>query len=92
MEKLIHYLYECAQEWVMPNIHSEDLMNLEFLKPFIKWLVENDKIDFVKVIQKKWHWEIDNIMLSMKEREYLELLMLLAIQNEPLTFLISILK
>jgi hypothetical protein len=59
---------------------------------FIKRLVDNDKIDFIKVIQKKWHWEIDNIMLSMKEREYLELLMLLAISNEPIEFLISILK
>lgn len=59
---------------------------------FIERLVKNDKIDFIKVIQKKWNWEIDNIMLSMKEREYLELLILLAIQDDPLQFLSQIIK
>lgn len=62
---------------------------------FIKWLVENEKIDFEKPI-----WEFANkYKLIVSDSFYLkelskedELLMLLAIQDEPIRFLISILK
>ena len=52
---------------------------------FIKWLVENDKIDFKKLTvnyiyhDDEWSWEK-------------ELLMQLAIQEKPIEFLVSILK
>jgi hypothetical protein len=52
---------------------------------FIKWLVENEKIDFKKLTvnyiyhDDEWSWEK-------------ELLMQLAIQDEPIEFLVSILK
>lgn len=63
---------------------------------FIKWLVENDKIDESKLIQKwlkyilvyEWqHWTPTN-----KGMQYLQLLMLLSIQDEPIEFLIEIIK
>lgn len=64
---------------------------------FIKWLVDNDKIvDFVDkketlVSLRKWStsplWYIE-----MVTPKYEQLLMLLAIQDEPIEFLISILK
>ena len=60
---------------------------------FIKWLVENDKIDF-----SKFEYMI-NIKAPKRELYYTKagfhteaLLMLLSIQDEPINFLISILK
>ena len=50
---------------------------------FIKWLVDNDKIDFIKLIQKQY---------PIKELEYYRLLMSLSIQENPIEFLISILE
>lgn len=44
---LIQYLYECGKENIIPPIHCEDLMNLEFLRPFVKWLFDNNKLDFM---------------------------------------------
>lgn len=69
---------------------------------FIKWLVENDKIDIKKLIIKgemrSW-WDFDNKKWDEETWEeswnkyFSELcLMILAIQDEPIEFLISILK
>ena len=63
---------------------------------FIKWLVENDKID----INEEWNdYEKTNLYCNsdffqlQKHYSYYEsLLMLLAIQDEPIEFLVSILK
>ena len=60
---------------------------------FIKWLVENEKIDYEK-LSKEWFivrtYDLDEIGESF---DYVErLLMLLSIQDEPIKFLISILK
>ena len=54
---------------------------------FIKWLVENDKIDTEK--------EIKNSELNWLHEHYFRedcLLMILAIQDEPIRFLCEILK
>ena len=89
-EKLIHYLYECVQEWVIPNIHSEDLMNLEFLQPFVRRLIEKDKIQYTRIPEHRYvsdhcekciyEWMTDNV------------LMWLAISDTPVEDLISYLK
>ena len=62
---------------------------------FIEWLIKKKKVDLDKrptrnkyrIQQYKtelwWYWKID---------EYSELLMLLSIQDNPITFLLSILK
>ncbi len=61
---------------------------------FIKWLVDNDKIDRDRVLisfsmsESDWLW---NYYWHWVEC-YQSLLMLLAIQDEPIEFLISILK
>jgi hypothetical protein len=71
---------------------EKNLNKLSELKPFIKWLVENDKIDLDKTWYKKadfqevWNWDWRTV------RWYEMLLMLLAIQDEPIQFLIKILK
>ena len=63
---------------------------------FIKWLVENDKIDIDKYYEFMTNENIDisNACweLDMDKEFYYELLMMLAIQDEPIEFLISILK
>lgn len=56
---------------------------------FIKWLVENDKIDFSNLkISELTSWT--DLFYSFSDTEVL--LMLLSIQDEPISFLISILK
>ena len=57
---------------------------------FIKWLVENDKIDIesycrITSIERKWEKDV-------YRDEVDSLLMLLAIQDEPIRFLCEILK
>jgi hypothetical protein len=68
---------------------------------FIKWLVENDKIDIVKVYENLTDYEIEIRIRAVKELlenneedtiSYLKLLMLLSIQDEPIRFLCEILK
>lgn len=98
----IHYYDNEKDEFVFDNVK---LYIISKQYGFIKWLVENDKIDIEKIDWLKliptltyqnmiddcdcwkshWHpytfaWYID------------ELLMLLAIQDNPIDFLISILK
>ena len=55
---------------------------------FIEWLVENEKIDFEKKLNTLRFESLVNQTLD----SYLALLMLLAIQDEPIRFLTSILK
>ena len=68
---------------------------------FIKWLVENDKIDIVKVYENLTDYEIEIRIRAVKELlenneedtiSYLKLLMLLSIQDEPIRFLCEIIK
>ena len=69
---------------------------------WIKWLVENDKIDTSKANDKNLNgYEIELRIRAVKELVadseektvlYLNLLMLLAIQDEPIRFLCEILK
>ena len=72
-------------------LREERLLSKKFW--FIKWLVENDKIDF-----SKFEYMI-NIKANKRELYYTKagfhteaLLMLLSIQDEPIEYLISILK
>ena len=56
---------------------------------FIKWLVENEKIEYTKLNKihtRKW------LNVLIEQNLYEDLLMLLSIQDNPIEFLISILK
>ena len=59
---------------------------------FIKWLVENKKIDFSKVKEKIWlERELyDRMLYWYKEEDFL--IMILSVEDEPIEFLVSILK
>ena len=56
---------------------------------WVKWLVENDKIDIDKIEEKSEYTFIKN---GWGEHIIEDVLMLLSIQDEPINFLISILK
>ena len=99
MEKLIELLNEYREkelwyrvpEWEekwQPWIITEQLISKKFW--FIKWLVENEKRDIesycrITSIERKWEKDV-------YRDEVDSLLMLLSIQDEPINFLISILK
>ena len=96
MEKLIELLNE-FEKTLEPNLQvrwtvlwieatPELIVGKKFW--FIKWLVENDKIDF--------EWKLNTLrfesLVDQTLDSYLALLMLLAIQDEPIRFLCEILK
>lgn len=68
-------------------IHETVLISKNFW--FIQWLIENDKIDFEK--DKYWMIFYEDWVQKFIESEE-EILMELSIQDNPIKFLISILK
>ena len=76
------------------NWNYSELLCISKGYEFIQRLVENDKIDKYKVIELEHNWirpfKLDNLYWEIKLEE--RLLMLLSIQDEPISFLISILK
>ena len=99
MEKLQELLkeYQLSKwEWVRlawPDVEVNDKEELVLEATliskkygFIKWLVENEKID----LEIALIWLESNDRTSYTETE--ELLMLLSIQENPIEFLVSILK
>lgn len=58
---------------------------------FIKWLWDNEYIDYTEVIRNKWDWWFSNEMISLDEKRYCEILMLLSISEDPIRLLIYIL-
>ena len=77
--------FDVSLDWyVMLWIHEVVLISKKF--EFIKWLYENDKIDFRKLDDNPDWYDINT------NREYLDLVALLSIQDNPIEFLISILK
>lgn len=107
MEKLIDLLNEYEKtlepnlqiEWTEVWIKSTPEIVISKKFWFIKWLVDNDKIDRdkSKIITAKTEIVLgmnftDVFVITKRYWLYEQLLMLLAIQDEPINFLISILK
>ena len=91
MEKLEKLLKEYAPNYCndLPNgiIMDELVISKRFW--FIKWLVENDKIDLLKLTcMNPQYTEILDSDFSWEER----IIMVLSIEENPISFLISILK
>ena len=91
--KLIKYAEDYAEST------SEDVTEKIISKKywFIKWLVDNGKMDWRKFLGLwyeiaviDWRWEDTYILETFDDYE--QLLMYLAIQDEPISFLISILN
>ena len=84
------YLYTYAEDYWASKSRNITLDVISKQYWFIKWLVENDKIDTesycrVTSIERKWEKDV-------YRDEVDSLLMLLAIQDEPIRFLCEILK
>lgn len=78
----LHYYCNYKDEYVFDNVYYR-IISKNFW--FIKWLVDNDKIDLDKLEKKVLK---ENLIRKFDEW----LLMLLSIQEKPIDFLISILK
>ena len=105
IETLIELLneYDEIREYAEVDLEDE-LISLKIISKwywFIQRLVDNDKIDIVKVYKNLTDYEIELRIRAVKELVadseektvlYLNLLMLLSIQESPIDFLISILK
>lgn len=97
IEKLIRYLLESKweeykgeyYEWYRDVELEQNIDSLSELKPFIKWLVENEKIDFSR------EWDLSNELVNLFGRKLDNaewVIALLSIQDEPIRFLCEILK
>ena len=90
-----YYHSEIGNE-VIEHIPNYYLISKKFW--FIKWLVENEKIDYEKIEKQTkcknivgWKEFLD-FDIERDFTPYEEVLMWLAIQDEPIEFLVSILK
>lgn len=115
MEKLIELAikYDREKEWTSfdwsitnwdfeNHIYQKYLISKEYW--FIKWLVENDKIEtdwilsdnltytYFQIPQKYYMWWCQSLMMQMNKLFYLRIVACLSIQDNPIDFLISILK
>ncbi len=79
-------VFNCIHRWNWERCDKEWICSKSFW--FIKWLVENDKIDIEEVEKINQTW---NVYIRFWW-DYEKVLMILAIQDEPINFLISILK
>ena len=79
------------------NVFNYEVFTLNIISKkfwFIQWLVDNDRIDYYKTGEI-----VDTYKWSLREKTYVvsdcvveSILMLLSIQDDPISFLISILK
>lgn len=70
--------------WSLLNVHETVIISKKFW--FIQRLVDNKKICFTK-LEDNWVWYDINT-----GNDYLDMLALLSIQDNPIDFLISVLK
>ena len=96
--------WDKTDPWEWDNLYWDTAVAYLISKSFwfIKWLVDNDKIDTSKANDKNLNgYEIELRIRAVKELVadseektvlYLNLLMLLSINENPISFLISILK
>ena len=79
-------LFNSMNEWISG---TEDLQVISKKFWFIKWLVDKDKIDF----SREWDLAIELVNLFERKLNNAEwVIALLSIQDNPIEFLVSILK
>lgn len=94
MEKLLELLNEYRTEKGERNLNefevSQTLDSLNYLRLFIDWLVDNDKIDLLKrtFMNLRYAEEIIAGHFSLEEK----IIIILAISENPISDLISVLK
>ena len=97
MEKLIELLKEYDNEefwealYMENKVYANDFLIISKKYWFIKWLVENEKIDTTN-LQDYWdRWEMWIWVFANMYKSDL-IILTLSIQDNPIEFLISILK
>ena len=97
------YVEQMQKEWInvcRPQVQQYDILYMILISkhyPLIKWLVDNDKISWRKC-SDLWYeiavidWVLEDVDIMRTFDDYEQLLMYLAIQDNPIEFLISILK
>lgn len=86
-------VYGVDCDWETEITMYSDLYSKQYW--FIKWLVDNEKVDFRKLDYKKFSGDIPTRYYLWTYIRYSfenEILMALSIQDNPIEFLISILK
>ena len=101
MEKLIELLNEhektkdpsVQMEWreshLLSNFNKYYIISKDSW--FIKWLVENDHVDFDKLLEQNWLFRVFFYNVEW-EKNYDRLIMFLSIEDKPILFLSKILK
>lgn len=106
MERLIELLNEKHNlEWVLwsnmnwdylfvkwdkeNKFYEEQIISKKFW--FIKWLVENDKIDRNRILKEDWQFRLFYYDLE-RVKNYDRLIMYLSVEDNPIEFLVSLLK
>ncbi len=94
MGKLMKYVEEMQKEWInicRPRFQEYYLVEMALISKhywLIKWLVENDKIDYQK---SPWEIMFDDLMWTTFSLED-SIVMMLSISDTPIDDLISYLK
>lgn len=96
MEKLLKLLNEYDKDSMRTEksvyAHETGVISKKFW--FIQWLVDTEQFDYWKVgeIENTYQWSLREKVYVVSDCVYESMLMLLAIQDDPISFLISILK
>ena len=95
--EIIKIIAKIRQKYKATGDRDADMTHLICLKKyeFIKWLVGNDKIDTFRILEKRFDtqkWYEREHYHTVNEWNTDLLLMLLAISDNPIDFLIQILK
>ena len=94
-ENRIYFKTEVVDKWIIDEqrISNERIISKRF--GFIEWLVENNKIERLTFCESWLGWKYTDFELSYDtpREDYTNMLLMeLAIQDEPVEYLISILK
>ena len=103
MEKLMWYVKEMQEEWInvcRPQFQQYDLLYMCIISKhywLIKWLVEKNRVDFSNIKRIILNYKVeDNEAIEYYDLDFATkeetLLMLLAIKENPIDFLLSVLK
>ena len=82
---------ETRLSYLEMNWSYSELLCISKRYGFIKWLVENDKIDFYTILKENWTFRKEFYAIENR-KEYERLIMLLSVSDTPTDDLISYLK
>ena len=92
---MVSWFKEYVEEFGVFILNTEQMMEEEIIISksfgFIKWLVDNDKIDLERILKENWQFRLFYYDLE-RVKNYDRLVMYLSVEDNPIEFLISILK